>query len=199
MPFGIDTNLVIIIIIIIRKKVKRIRGDHLNFYITSGTIDYLTKLKNKHPNENMLLLTESGGDFSAVILHETSGKTLFNSPRKYEVIDSMGTFEKATYVVMNNFPVTDEGKPLFEYQFKNRQRKIELQPGFVAIRLLRPQSSNTYVILTLWESKQAFENWKSSESFQEAHKKQTKSSEAKSVAIFAGPSYLTTYSIAEEE
>jgi heme oxygenase (mycobilin-producing) len=170
----------------------------LNFYITSGTIDYLTKLKNKHPKENMLLLTESADDFSAVILHESSSATLFNHPRKYEVIDSMGSFEKATYVVMNNIPVTDEGKPLFEYQITNRESKIEHQPGFVAIRVLRPQSSNTYVILTLWENKQAFENWKSSESFQKAHKKPDKNNAAKAAAIFTGPSYLTTYSIAEE-
>ncbi|MBY0095264.1 antibiotic biosynthesis monooxygenase family protein [Mesobacillus maritimus] len=169
----------------------------MNFYITSGTIDYLTKLKNKYLNENMLLLTGSEDDFQAVILHETKHKTVFNHPRKYEVIDSIGSFEKATYVVMNNIPVTDEGKPLFEYQFKNRQRKIEHQPGFVAIRLLRPLSSNTYVILTLWENKRAYENWKSSDSFLESHKKQTKSNEAKSIAIFAGLSYLTTYSIAE--
>jgi len=171
----------------------------LNFYITTGTIDYLTKLKNKHSNENMLVLTESKDNFSAVILHESNNQTLFNHPRKYEVIDSIGTFEKATYAVMNNIPVTDEGKPLLEYQFKNRQRKIEHQPGFVAIRVLRPLSSNTYVILTLWENKRAYENWESSESFLEAHKKQPKSSGAKSIAIFAGPSYLTTYSIAEED
>jgi heme oxygenase (mycobilin-producing) len=175
-----------------------VRGDQMNFYITSGTIDYLTKLKNKHPDENMLLLTDSE-DYSAVILHETSAKTLFNHPRKYEVIDSVGAFEKATYAVMNNIPVTDEGKPLFEYQFKNRQRMIENQPGFVAIRVLRPQSSNTYVILTLWENKQAFENWKSSESFKKTHKENDGKNGAKSAAIFAGPSYLTTYSIAEED
>lgn len=171
----------------------------MNLYITSGTIDYLTKLKDKHPGENMLLLTESEDEFSAVILHETSSNTLFNHPRKYMVIDSLGSFEKATFVVMNNIPVTDEGKPLFEYQFTNRQRKIEHQPGFVAIRVLRPQSSNTYVILTLWENKQAFVNWKSSDSFLKVHKIYEGNSGAKSAAIFAGPSYLTTYSIAQEE
>jgi len=169
----------------------------LNIYITAGTIDYLTKVKNKYPNENMLLMTADGE--SAVILHETSKDTLFNHPRKYEVIDATGSFENATFVVMNNIPVTDEGKPLFEYQFKNRQRQIENQPGFVAIRVLRPLASNTYVIMTLWENQKAFENWKSSESFHKAHKKSAGSNAAQSPAIFAGPSYTTTYSIAEEE
>ncbi len=172
----------------------------MNIYITAGTIDYLTIVKNKYPNENMLLMTAADGE-SAAILHETSKGTLFNHPRKYEVIDGTGSFETATFVVMNNIPVTDEGKPLFEYQFKNRQQQIENQPGFVAIRVLRPLASNTYVILTLWENQQAFENWKSSESFHKAHKKTAGSSGegGQSPAIFAGPSYTTTYSIAEEE
>ena len=144
----------------------------------------------------MLLM---GNDESSVIIHETNGKTLFNHPRKYEVIDSFGTFEEAQYVVMNNIPVTDEGRPLFEYRFKNRKRNIENQAGFIAIRVLRPLSSNTYVILTFWENQSAFEKWKESESFQKTHNKPNASTGAQPSDIFSGPSYITTYSIAEEE
>ncbi|SEN12442.1 Heme-degrading monooxygenase HmoA [Mesobacillus persicus] len=168
----------------------------MNIFITSGTTDYLQKVKKKYSNENMILM---GDDETSVILHETNGKTLFNHPRKYEVIDSFGTFEQAKYVVMNNIPVTDEGRPLFEYRFKNRKRNIENQDGFVAIRVLRPLLSNTYVILTLWESQSAFNKWKESESFQKAHNKPNASTGAPPSDIFSGPSYITTYSIAEEE
>jgi heme oxygenase (mycobilin-producing) len=168
----------------------------LNFYITSGTFDFLKKVKDKHPHENMLLM----GDIeSSVILHETNGDTVFSQPRKYEVIDSVGTFDKTGFAVMNNIPVTDEGRPLIEYRFKNRQGKIEKQPGFVAIRVLRPLSSNTYVILTLWENQAAFKKWKESDSFQSAHKKTEGKSHAQPQNIFAGPAYITTYSIAEEQ
>ncbi|MBM4764175.1 antibiotic biosynthesis monooxygenase [Bacillus sp. B15-48] len=166
----------------------------MNFYITSGTLEFLKKLMTKHPQEKILLM---GDDDSAVLFHETSGKTIFNQPRKYEVINSVGSFDKAGYAVLNHIPVTDEGRPLFEYQFKNRQGKIEHQPGFAAIRVLRPLVSNTYVILTLWENEAAFSKWKETDAFQMAHKKQKTGAQPPN--IFAGPSYITTYSIAEEE
>ncbi|MCM3586071.1 antibiotic biosynthesis monooxygenase [Mesobacillus maritimus] len=168
----------------------------MNLFITSGTRNYLKKMKEKYPEENMLLL---GDEESAVLIHETASGTIFNQPRKYEVIDSYGNFENAEYVVMNNIPVTDEGKPLFEYRFKNRNRQIESQPGFVAIRVLRPITSNTYIILTLWENRQAFEKWKTSESFQKSHAQQAGTQTTHPHSIFTGPSYITTYSIAEEE
>jgi heme-degrading monooxygenase HmoA len=168
----------------------------MKIYLTSGTSEFLKKLRDRHPSENMLLM---GDDESSVLLHETQGKTVFSSPRKYEVLDSAGSFDKAGFIVMNNIPVTDEGRPVFEYRFKNRQGKIENQLGFAALRVLRPLSSNTYVILTAWEDRMVFERWKESESFQKAHQKPSGSTGANPQTIFSGASYITTYSIAEEE
>ncbi|KKK36414.1 hypothetical protein WQ57_19250 [Mesobacillus campisalis] len=168
----------------------------MKIYLTSGTSEFLRKLRDKHPSEKMLLM---GDDESSVLLHETEGNTVFSSPRKYEVLDSAGSFSKAEFIVMNNIPVTDEGRPVFEYRFKNRQGKIENQPGFAALKVLRPLSSNTYVILTAWENRMAFERWKESDSFQNAHQKPGGNSGAHPQTIFSGASYITTYSIAEEE
>ena len=180
---------------IIEKEIKEVLT--LNFYITSGTYEFLTKVKAKDPTEKMLLL---GVEDEAILLHETNGASVFNQPRKYEVVNSVGTnLDKTGYAVMNNIPVTDEGRPLFEYRFKNRQGKIEHQPGFVAIRVLRPLASNTYVILTLWEDQKAFTAWKESTAFQNAHNKPEGKTSTQPPNIFSGPSYVTTYSIAEEE
>lgn len=71
--------------------------------------------KDKHPNEKILLMQNSG---TTVLLHETSGKTLFSSPRKYEVVDGKGHLQDHGYVVMNNIPVSEEGRPVFEHRFK---------------------------------------------------------------------------------
>ncbi|MBT2759404.1 antibiotic biosynthesis monooxygenase [Mesobacillus foraminis] len=163
----------------------------MNAYITTGTLHFLKKIKDKHPGEKMVLM---GHDDSAALLHETSGETVFASPRKYEVIDSTGTFENAGYAVLNNIPVTDEGRPLFEYRFSNRPGQVEKEPGFIALRVLRPLSSNTYIILTLWEAKSAFDKWQLSNASKEAHQEKGQPS-----TIFSGAPYITTYSIAEEE
>jgi heme oxygenase (mycobilin-producing) len=168
----------------------------MNVFITSGTYEFLKTIKQKHSTENMVLMDGTEG---AALVHETNGKTVFSSPRRYEVVDASGEITNRGYVVLNNIPVTDEGRPLFEHRFKNRAGAIENEPGFVSIRVLRPLDSDTYVIFTQWENVKAFENWKSSEAYNQAHKKRgTEEGLDKRPNIFSGPSYLTTFTIPEE-
>jgi heme oxygenase (mycobilin-producing) len=100
---------------------------------------------------------------------------------------------------LNNIPVTDEGRPLFEDRFLNRPRMIENEPGFVAIRVLRPLSSNTYTILTVWENEGAFENWQKSKAYEHTHKKRGTEAGIDSAKpnIFESASYVTKYYIGE--
>lgn len=72
-----------------------------------------------------------------MLIHETEGNSLFHEPRPYEVLDAVGLLG-GEFIVCNNIPVTDEGRPLFEHRFNQRARLIEKEPGFVAIRVLRP-------------------------------------------------------------
>ncbi|NMD72052.1 antibiotic biosynthesis monooxygenase [Bacillus sp. DNRA2] len=168
----------------------------MKVYMTGGTYDYLSKIKSNHPNETMQLMVFED---QALLLHETDGETIFKEPRNYEVLDSVGMFSKARFIMMNNIPVADEGRALFEHRFKNRNRSIEKMPGFVGIRVLRPLSSDTYVIVTLWEDESAFEGWKKSEAFGKAHgKPATSGTEGSSPKkIFSGSSFVTKYFVPE--
>jgi heme-degrading monooxygenase HmoA len=167
----------------------------VKMYITTGTTDYLTKLKNDHPAEKMLLLENE--DYT-ILLHETMGKSVFNEPREYEVLDSVGDLG-GKFAVCNNIPVTDEGRPIFEYRFNQRARLIEKEPGFVAIRVLRPLSNDTYIIMTLWESEKHFKNWQQSKAYEKAHQKRGKQEEIEQQkTIFPRPSYVTTYIIPKQ-
>lgn len=168
----------------------------MNIYMTTGTYEFLKITKEKKPNEKMFLMQSAE---NSLLLHETNGKTIFNSPRSFEVIDSKGEIQDEGFVVMNNIPVTDEGRPAFEYRFKNRVGLIEKEPGFIAIRVLRPIKSDTYVIFTQWESQIAFKNWQSSSSFQEAHQKPASENVDFNKKIFSGSPYVTQYSISAEK
>ncbi|MCI2253496.1 antibiotic biosynthesis monooxygenase [Domibacillus sp. 8LH] len=169
----------------------------MNVFITTGTYDFLKTIQKKHSKENILLMDGAQG---AALVHETSGKTVFSTPRRYEVVDASGELVNRGYVVLNNIPVTDEGRPLFEHRFKNRAGAIENQPGFLSIRVLRPIKSDTYVIFTQWEDSASFENWKSSQAFNEAHKKRgTEGGLDKKPNIFSGESYVTTFTIPNEQ
>ncbi|MFY0760282.1 antibiotic biosynthesis monooxygenase [Metabacillus dongyingensis] len=167
----------------------------MNFYVTFGTADYLAKTASEYQNEKMLLMQNED---KGILLHESDATSLFKEPKKYEVLDGAGDFQKGSYAVLNNIPVSDEGKPLFEQRFKERARMIEGEPGFVAIRVLRPVNDDTYVILTLWEDESSFRNWQQSRSFEQAHKKRGTSAGADQKSIFPRPSYVTTYNTVSE-
>lgn len=116
---------------------------------------------------------------------------------QYDVLDAVGELKgQAGFIVCNNISVTDEGRPVFENRFKNRAGLIENEPGFQAIRVLRPLSNDTYVIMTMWETEQNFKDWTESRSFEHAHKKRPAQTNAEpQKSIFSRPSFVTTFQV----
>ena len=167
----------------------------VKIHITSGTYDFLIKIKHKHSNDIMLLMQNNE---NTVLIHETERKTVFSMPRSFEVIESFGTLiENAQYAVMTNIPLTEEDRPLFEYRFKNSHALLRNLPGFIALRILRPLKANIYVILTLWQNEKSFKDWQASPSYLAFF--QDTNSASKSLHLFSGDSYTKYYFINKEE
>ncbi len=160
----------------------------MNLYMTAGTYEFLKKIATKHSGELLITMINENG---ALLLHETAGDTFFQQPRKYEVLERSGDLKKEGVVVMNNIPVKDDGRPVFEHQFKNRSGKAENSPGFIAFRFLRPKSSNTYVVMTVWENEDYYQKWQNSISFIESHKN------SKGSNVFVSAPYTSKYLITE--
>ncbi|GAB3060462.1 antibiotic biosynthesis monooxygenase family protein [Virgibacillus ainsalahensis] len=161
-------------------------------YMTIGTQDFLEKLKEQHPGINFYLMNSSSGTLA---YYENEAKNIFASGKEYEVIINNGDVQEEGYVVMNNIPVTDDGRPAFEDGFKKRRNAVDQMPGFQAFRFLRPAKGNTYVVFTQWRSVEDFENWKNSEQFKKAHEGQG----TKPPAYFADRPFITTYHMVEPE
>ncbi|MEH7414334.1 antibiotic biosynthesis monooxygenase [Neobacillus drentensis] len=163
----------------------------MNIFITAGTLDFLKKLENKFPNENMVAMLNENG---ALLLHETNGQTVFNEPRRYNVLESHGQLQKKGFVVMNNISITDEGRPLFEHQFKQQAETLVTTQGLIALRLLRPLSSNPYIIMTLWENETLYQKWQKSNSTLDLLKASCDGKQK----IFTSVPYVNKYTIADE-
>lgn len=132
-------------------------------------------------------------DEEVLVLQEGETTTLENAV-EYEILDHSGDLPSGRFAVLNNVPVTKEGREIFEQRFSKRAGLIEAEPGFVAIRVLRPIDSDTYVILTMWEDEDSFKNWQSSQAYGKAHEKRgTEDGIDKRPNIFSGPSFVTTY------
>jgi len=76
------------------------------------------------------------------------------------------------FVTMNRFTINPEYWDDFETRFKQRAGLIDGEPGFIRNTVLRPQenSSDQHIVMTLWESREAFEAWTISDAFRKAHK-----------------------------
>ncbi len=160
----------------------------------------MEQLKEQHEQSNVLRI-EAGKEMKYLI--ETDQKLdeelLGSEDKVYEVIDGSLHMSGNAFAVFNNIPVVEEGRELFEERFQARARKIESEPGFVAIRVCRPLNSDTYMVLTLWDTEDDFETWRQSNAYQHAHEKR-KTSEGIDVQkpqIFPRPSYVEKYHITE--
>ncbi|MBP2241088.1 heme-degrading monooxygenase HmoA [Cytobacillus eiseniae] len=164
----------------------------MNIHMTSGTFDFLYKVKEKYPHESMYLMQDM---YNAVLLHETEKSSVFNTPRSFQVIDSFGSIDNIGMVVMNNIPVIDEDRPLIEFKLKNTKQMAN-QKDLLALRVLRPLKANTYIVLTLWKNEAAFMNWEASLHYKELFSLTVPNKQAQ---LFIGSSYVKKYWIPEEK
>ncbi len=96
------------------------------------------------------------------------------------------------FIVMNRFFVNPEYAEQFETRIRNRPQQVDSQPGFLQAQLLRPdQAGVPYIVLTVWESKAAFEAWVKADTFTEKHAgRRTLAAE-----VFLGPNQVETFSV----
>ncbi len=97
-------------------------------------------------------------------------------------------------VVMNRIPVKKEYQEAFEERFRTRAREVDQFPGFIRNMVLRPATEDNpyYVIMTLWESREAFEAWTQSEAFERGHRRARENAQPE---MFAGRNVFEMYEV----
>ncbi|ABE59835.1 MULTISPECIES: antibiotic biosynthesis monooxygenase family protein [Chromohalobacter] len=74
------------------------------------------------------------------------------------------------FVVINRVYVNPGYEAEFERRFQRRASQVDRQPGFRAMRVLRPQGNQApYLVETEWDSQEAFRAWVGSDDFKQAH------------------------------
>lgn len=75
--------------------------------------------------------------------------------------------------VSNRILVHPEYHELFEQRFAERGSHLDDMDGFISFQILRPiKEDDPYVVMTVWESMEAFNNWTNSDQFRQQHSKQ---------------------------
>ncbi len=168
----------------------------MNIYMTTGTMDFMEKIKEKHTNENILLMNGAG---QTLLLHETNGASVFQTPRSYQVAGSFGQLTEPGFFAMDVVAVTDEGKPIFEHQYKHMGEKLQDMPGFIAYRLLRPLGSDTYVLISEWTDKRLYEIWHKSPGNKLSKTMDFKDAGGTALHIFTSAPYTAHYKTPTDE
>jgi heme-degrading monooxygenase HmoA len=71
---------------------------------------------------------------------------------------------------MNRIYVAPEYAEQFEERFRTRAGLVDGMPGFVWNKVLRPVNpGDPYVVMTLWDSRAAFDAWVKSDAFTKGH------------------------------
>jgi heme oxygenase (mycobilin-producing) len=72
-------------------------------------------------------------------------------------------------IVMNVVQVHEERREAFERAFLERESHVHEAEGFAGFELLR-RGNGEYIVLTRWQSDDAFKAWVNSESFKRSHR-----------------------------
>lgn len=76
------------------------------------------------------------------------------------------------FVAINYINCTPEYKERFEELFGSRAHAIDKMDGFIEMHVLRPdKDEDNYLIVSYWETEDAFKSWTKSEAFIEGHKR----------------------------
>jgi len=76
------------------------------------------------------------------------------------------------FVAINYIQCNAEYSQRFEELFGSRAHAIDAMPGFIDMRVLKPHAEGEpYLVVSYWESEQAFSAWTKSPAFLEGHKR----------------------------
>lgn len=76
------------------------------------------------------------------------------------------------FVAINYITCKPEYSARFEELFASRAHAIDSMPGFIDMEVLKPQTEGEpYLVVSHWETEEAFKTWTTSPAFIEGHKR----------------------------
>lgn len=159
-------------------------------FITTGTESFLEKHVQKHSNLDFHFMKAAT---KTLVYYEHEKENVFVSGQSFDLIASKGDLKTEGFVVMEHVPVVIESQPLFENAWKIDARTFPQDTGSQAIRVLQPDKGNEYIVFMQWNSEEAYEEWKLSDSYVQIQEQIHKP------AYFASRPFTHIYEMKEDE
>ena len=89
-----------------------------------------------------------------------------------DVEGNSATPAQKNFVAINYISCKSDYRERFEELFGTRAHAIDRMPGFVDMAVLKPQTTDgDYLIVSFWETQEAFKTWTQSPEFLEGHQR----------------------------
>lgn len=162
-------------------------------FMTTGTTHFLKEMTEQYPTYEFYFMKTNT---STLVYYEAEKKkSIFVSGKSYDAEMVAGPIQKTGFVVMHHIPVSAEEIAIFEERMKKQLAGMQQATGVQAIRLLREQQNNTFVILIQWEGEKYYNEWQKSN-----YAKQTDfAKHAKLPAYFMERPFTNQYYMLKEE
>ena len=161
----------------------------MKIHMTSGTPAFMETIRQKHSKQSIFIMH---GEGNTVLLHETDGKSVFATPRSFNVLEGTHDLEQRGFFALLNFPLTDEADALLEQRLVSEAAHIAATSGLISYRLLQPIKHDTYVVLTQWAGPASFEVWQQTDAYKTLFGSNAASA-ASTQNIFVSKPYVTKY------
>lgn len=162
------------------------KEDIMNIFLTSGTPEFMETVRKKHKNERIFIMH---GEGNTVLLHESARKSVFATPRSFEVLEGAEDIEQRGFFALLNFPITDDADALLEQRLLKAAASVTSFSGLISYRFLKPVKHETYIVLTQWAGPASFELWQNSDDYKAL---MTNNGNA-GAAMFVSKPYVTKY------
>lgn len=71
--------------------------------------------------------------------------------------------------IFNHLPVKEGAADQIVERFARSRGNVQDFSGFVSMEVLRSEAEDEVLVITRWESREAFDEWVASDAFKEAH------------------------------
>ncbi len=128
----------------------------MKFFITSGTHDFMKQIYLKNKQKPLYLLTNQA---ETLLVQESETKSIFSSPRSYQVLSSAGALAQTGVVLISYVYLDEEDRPVIEEKVNAFTQQHFQKQGLTAYRFLRPRNVDSYVIYTQWQDLASAKGW----------------------------------------
>lgn len=134
----------------------------MKIYTTYGTYGFLNQIRLNNEDRNLLLFSTAD---SCVIVEETDETTILKHPTVYETVVEINELSDQHFYSAIFIPTTDDHAYQLEKKLGHLTLDFEDIAGFKSYRFLKPVEGTTYKIYFGFANRQAYEDFKTTDMF----------------------------------